>query len=219
MTEDRIEKLRELARKSGKWEYGGMIGDPGKPLRYFIAINRVPRLFSDKFAVDYSRLYEPLKLADEAVNAIPFLLSLYDSQQQRIEELEVSVKALDEYWMPTAKNEERLRLLAEARVSRAEQALTIKADEAERLFEERRQLLEALSTERERVIQECAAACDAEVERCRNRQDSEGRDGNGAAQSGWAMATTTALILAAAIRALSSLPTPPQQTQKWIPVK
>lgn len=36
-------------------EYGGMIGDPGKPLRHFIKdATGKPVLFSDSFEVDYS---------------------------------------------------------------------------------------------------------------------------------------------------------------------
>lgn len=59
---DWLTELVKLAGAAtpGPWRYGGMIGDPGSPLRHFIedAEGR-PFAFSEEFAADYAGLDRP----------------------------------------------------------------------------------------------------------------------------------------------------------------
>ena len=76
------EKLQAL--RIGPWKYGGMIGDPGKPLRHFVKDeDGEPILFSDDFAADYANLDRPLKTAVALVNALPQLVALVEAAEKQ----------------------------------------------------------------------------------------------------------------------------------------
>lgn len=74
-----LEELAEMERVcesvSDGWKYGGMMGDPGKPLCHFVEDSRGENvLLSESFNADYANLDKPLKFAVFARTALPRLV-------------------------------------------------------------------------------------------------------------------------------------------------
>lgn len=93
MTAPRLPRLDDIrarlnAATPGPWKYGGMIGDPGKPLAHFVtnAKGDIVSLSTD-FAADYAGLDKDQRFIASAPEDIAFLLALVEEKETEVARL------------------------------------------------------------------------------------------------------------------------------------